>query len=240
MTGFLFDGLWLVRHYVSSNFLCSWPVGRGRFCFLFSFWVSFPSRFASCCCSLSSASCLPLWAFLCCFCFCYMKCWWVVGLYPTWFVRISWLGLYPRIEIGFSSLLMLENLGAERLCVDGSFRLSYLKTLSVAIVLRAVGGLCWIFVVCSFLDMDYGWSLKTDAVPCFSSYLVGLAWKGVLLASFRREFGTWIVYMLTDDSYAYSILWMFTLRFFAIRFRAHAWVRWIFSNNKQLWYIRSL
>jgi len=43
--------------------------------------------------------------------------------------------------------------------------------------------------------------------------------------------GTWIVSVLTDDSCAYSILWMITLHFFAIRFRVHTWVHWIVRGS---------
>lgn len=45
--GCLLDDLWPVRRCCSSDLLCSWPIGLGRFCFLF--YVSFRSRFASWC-----------------------------------------------------------------------------------------------------------------------------------------------------------------------------------------------
>jgi len=38
--------------------------------------------------------------------------------------------------------------------------------------------------------------------------------------------GTWVVYVLADDSYAYLEA-LNTLRFFAIRFHIYTWVRWI-------------
>jgi len=79
------------------SLLCSWTVAVSLSFYCFAGWFVL----------VDVLRCQYCDVFTFCFCFCYMKYWWVVGLFPTWFVRISWFW-FIGVEIGLFSLLMLE------------------------------------------------------------------------------------------------------------------------------------
>jgi len=177
--------------------------------------------------------------FLYCICLCFVLFllqevadgrWWVCSDLVCSYISIL---VYPGVEIGFHSLLMLERarcVEASVLAVvffDRTSRLYLMRLLYAPLVdcvefSSSVHPSIWTTAKVS----------RSFANSCFGSYLVGLTWKGGLPASSWRGLwnldrycvGRWFLRLLNNLN-AHSAF------SFVIRFRAHTCVRWVRGSD---------